>query len=86
MRGNEREELSFIDGSIEGFDMDRVQQKRPGNKKMKLKSSIHTPSILNNAASIGMDGIEDILLMSGSMSEAGSEWKADDSPIINQKM
>ena len=85
MRGNEKEELSFIDGSIEGFDMDRVQQEQPGNKKMKLKSSIHKPSIMNNADSIGMDDIEDMLL-SGSMSEAGSEWKADDSPIINQKM
>ena len=52
---------------------------------MKLKSSIHLPSIMNNAASIGMDDIEDMLL-SGSMSEAGSEWKADDSPNINQKM
>ena len=65
--------------------MDRAQQERPGNKNMKLKSSIHLPSIMNNAASIGMDDIEDMLL-SGSMSEAGSEWKADDSPITNQKM
>lgn len=85
LRSNEKEELSFIDGSIEGFDMDRVQQEQPGNKKMKLKSSIHKPSIMNKADSIGMDDIEDMLL-SGSMSEAGSEWKADDSPIINQKM
>ena len=85
LRSNEKKELSFIDGSIEGFDMDRVQQEQPGNKKMKLKSSIHKPSIMNNADSIGMDDIEDMLL-SGSMSEAGSEWKADDSPITNQKM
>ena len=84
MRSNEKEKLSFIDGSIEGFDIDRVQQERHGNKK--VKSSIHTPSNLNNHDSIGMDAIEDILLMSGSMSEAGSEWKADDSPIINHKM
>merc|ERR1712150_1173 len=27
LRSNEREELSFIDGSIEGLDMDRVHQK-----------------------------------------------------------
>ena len=85
LRSNEKEELSFIDGSIEGFGMDRVQQEQPGNKKMKLKSSIHTPSIMNNAASIGMDDIEDMLL-SGSISEASSDWKADDSPITNQKM